>query len=143
MARAAPWLVSAALLVALWWPLVAKRDSFPLSTYPMFSRERAAEIDVDHVIGVLADGGREPVPPSLVADGEVLQTRVLVRGAVQRGRDATRELCRAVAERAGTRYLELEVRSDRYQVLGYFAGNREPVTSRVHARCRPPEGGAR
>jgi hypothetical protein len=122
-------------------PMLAARDSFPLSTYPMFAHTRPSVVDIDHLVAIDAQGGRRIVPPSLVARGEVLQAKAMIDGTVQRGRRATALLCREVAARlaqdaAWADMRTLEVRRDSFDVLGYFSGQREPQSSRVHARCR-------
>jgi hypothetical protein len=120
---------------------VSPRDSFPLSTYPMFAHTRPRIVDIDHVVAVDGDGQRRVVPPAIVSRGEVLQSKAIIDGAVSRGRRASAALCREIAARladdadwSATRLLE--VRRDRFDVLGYFSGAREPLESRVHARCR-------
>ena len=142
--RAYGYVVSAILLGALIYPLQTDppRDSFPLSTFPMFSKARPAFITLDHVVGISADRKTtEPIPPELVASGEVLQTKVAIRNTVRRGRRAARELCQEVKARVATEpslaWVDwIEVRTDRYQVAGYFTGARKPVWTRKHARCR-------
>lgn len=130
-------LVSVAMLAAVASPLWHGRDSFPLSTFPMFSRARPAEVDIDHVVGIDAAGERRVLPPSLVMRGEVLQTKVAISRAIADKK--ARALCRAVAERArGGTLVRIEVRTDRYTVARYFSGGREPARSRVHARCEVP-----
>ena len=129
--------VSLLLLAATASPLIHGRDSFPLSTFPMFSKARPPIVDIDHVIGIGADGSEEVVPPSLVMRGEVLQTKVAITQAIANRR--AKLLCREVASRlAGLdrAVVRVEVRSDRYRVSGYFAGDRRPLETRVHARCR-------
>ncbi len=135
------YLVSAVAIGAVLYPLQTdpQVDSFPLSTYPMFTAERPPFADIDHVVGV-GRGRRAPIPPGLVASGEVLQAKVAVAETLRRGRRGAQALCRQVAERVAQSgdlgWVEhLEVRSDRYQVLGYFSSARAPVTSRLHARC--------
>jgi hypothetical protein len=129
-------IVSVAMLAAVASPLWHGVDSFPLSTFPMFSKARPAEVDIDHVVAVDAQGNRWALPPSLVMRGEVLQTKVAITEAI-RGRRA-RDLCRDVAARLeDPAVVSVEVRSDRYRVSEYFA-NRKPIESRVHARCKVP-----
>lgn len=140
--RAYGYVVSALLLGAVVYPLQTEppRDSFPLSTFPMFSKSRPAFITIGHVVGVGADGQTLPIPPDLVASGEVLQAKVAIHNTIQRGRRATQQLCAEVTARiaADPDYawvVSVEVRTDRYQVAGYFSGARKPVWSRTHARC--------
>ena len=96
----------------------------------------------DPIIIISADRKTtEPIPPELVASGEVLQTKVAIRNTVRRGRRAARELCQEVKARVATEpslaWVDwIEVRTDRYQVAGYFTGARKPVWTRKHARCR-------
>ena len=139
--RAFAYTVSLTLVGAVLWPLQQNepKDGFPLSTYPMFSRKRPTELSVDHVVAV--SGTRhEAVPPELVASGEVLQAKATITQKLRRGRRGAEELCRQVAERLRSdddwRWAEhVEVRSDRYLVLGYFSGAKKPIWSRRHARC--------
>lgn len=149
-ARAWAYLVSLALIGAVLWPLQQNepKDSFPLSIYPMFSKARPTEASIDHVVAVATDGRQQAVPPHLVASGEVLQAKVAISHTLERGRRGAEELCRKVAaalvDQPDWSWAErVEVRSDRYLVLGYFSGARKPVWSRVHARCPlHPERGA-
>lgn len=142
--RAYGYVVSVLLLGAVVYPLQAepRRDSFPLSTFPMFSKARPAFITLDHVVGISGDAKRtEPIPPGVVFSSEVLQTKVAIRNTVRAGRRATRALCTEVRKRVAAdpdlAWVEwVEVRTDRYQVAGYFTGARKPVWSRKHARCR-------
>ncbi len=134
--------VSVFLLGAVLYPLQTKppRDSFPLSTYPMFSKARPAFISVGHVMAVGKDGREEPIPPNIVGGGEVLQAKVAIRNTIRRGRNAVRELCRKVAVGVAgdddwSWVTAIEVRTDRYQVAGYFSGGHKPVSSRLHTRC--------
>ncbi len=140
--RAYGYLVSAAILGAMLYPLQTEppRDSFPLSTYPMFSKARPELIEIGHVVGVGADETRRPIPPQLVASGEVLQAKVAIEGTIARGRRAARALCeevraRVLAEPSMDWVAFVEVRTDRFQVAGYFTGARKPVSGRLHARC--------
>ncbi len=143
LGRVYGYVVSALFLGAVLYPLQTDppRDSFPLSTFPMFSKARPAFISIGHVMGVGADGQLRPLPPAIVASGEVLQAKVAIRSTIQRGRRATRELCsqvqRRVAEDSDLSWVQwVEVRTDRYQVAGYFSGARKPVSTQEHARCR-------
>jgi hypothetical protein len=146
--RAYGYVVSVLLLGAVLYPLQTDplRDSFPLSTYPMFSKARPAFITIGHVVGVGKDGRLEPIPPSVVASGEVLQTKVAIRNTIRRGRRAATRLCDEVRGRVAAdgslSWVEwVEVRTDRYQVAGYFSSARKPVWTRKHARCRVERGG--
>lgn len=119
-------------------------DGFPASTYPMFSRERSAVARISHVVAVSEDGRRRALPPRIVANDEVMQAHATVRKTVRRGKRASAELCESVARRVASRggaladVRRVEVRTDRYDAVAYFSGDREPLRSKVHARCRVP-----
>lgn len=90
--------VLACVLLPLSWP--ATRDSFPLSNYPMFARERrSATLHAVYAVAVDRGGDRHWVPPHLVGSREVLQTRALLERAALRGPKALRALCRSIAGR--------------------------------------------
>ena len=118
-------------------------DSFPFSSYPMFARGRPdAAGTVGHVVA-LSDAGRRrrPNPPPHLGSDEVLQSMMTIAAAIRQGRAG--HLCRQVAARVAADpafrdYAWLEVASDRYDALVYFAGDRRPLHSDPHARCRIP-----
>lgn len=134
---------SVVLLGAVLSPLARDppRDDFPLSNYPMFSRRKdTGDVAVGHVVAIDGEGRGRPVPPRLVGSEEVMQAHETIRHAIRRGRADV--LCEAVAERvaeAGPSWADavrIEVRTDRFDALAYFDGDRKPRSGRVHARCR-------
>ena len=137
------WLLSALTLALVLSPLCQPpgADSFPISSYPMFAVGRAHAItDVHHLLALDAAGDPRPIPPRLIANDEVLQADVSLRRAVRGGRSTRNALCRRVAMRisgdpAWRDVVRLELRSDRYDALRYFAGDTAPLKSRLQARC--------
>jgi hypothetical protein len=135
--------LSTSVLLAALSPLVRDRprDDFPLSHYPMFAERRDdMHARIRHVIGRSRDGRDRPVPPDLVGTEEVMQAHQTIAVAVQRGSHTAAELCQTVAARVATApdladIDALEVRTDVYDVIEYFAGDRRPQKVRVHARC--------
>ncbi|MEZ4452426.1 MAG: hypothetical protein R3B09_23375 [Nannocystaceae bacterium] len=117
-------------------------DSFPWSSYPMFSDPRPREATIAHALALSFDGQtRRPVPPPLLGSDEVLQALATVRGAIRGHR--TPALCRriaaTVAETPGWSDFEwIEIASDRYDVLTYFGGSHRPLDRSIHTRCRIP-----
>lgn len=124
------------------WP--PTRDSFPLSNYPMFSRElSAASFSLQYAVGVTADGAREHLAPHLVANGEVLQARAVLGNAVSRGRSATMALCRSIAERVAeaddlSAIDEVRIVTGRHDAVDYLTGKDRVGKERVHGRCPVP-----
>lgn len=115
-------------------------DSFPLSTYPMFSHERPREMSMVHAIGLDAEGAREPLPPRVSADTrEVLQSMRTIEMAVHGGRAI--ELCREIGERVKSRedlsqVREVVIETITFDAVAYFDEPRpEPRERFVHARC--------
>jgi hypothetical protein len=123
----------------------APRDSFPLSTYPMFSSGRKdATVSVDHAVAIDGSRGERPIPPRLVGSDEVLQARATIARAAKRGEG--RVLCRAIAARvaadegfAGTARVEL--RATKLDAVQWFEATGEgrpppsPISVKLHARC--------
>jgi hypothetical protein len=117
-------------------PFVLDRDSFPLSTFPMF----AAEIDrtqaVDTAVAVGADGAVTRLTPAEIGGTTVVnQAASVVTTAIVGGRAA--ELCATIAERLAGESgpVTVEVVTERYDAVRWFDGDRTPVERVVHARC--------
>ncbi len=94
--------VSALLMAAVLWPLgwKADRDSFPLSSYPMFAHNRrSAVLTAVYAVATDGRGERRYVPPELVANREVLQARAVLDRAVRGGKKGVAALCGEVAGR--------------------------------------------
>jgi hypothetical protein len=136
------WLVSLSLIGAVLYPLQTRppRDGYPLSTYPMFTIKHPQLVDIDHVVGVGPERSA-PLPPDVVASGEVLQARVVVVKSLRSGRRGAEALCTEVAARVAREpdldWVErVEVRRDRFVVAGYFSSARQPTQTNMHARCK-------
>lgn len=130
--------ICAAVLWPAFGPLQA--DSFPFSNYPMFSipRDRAA---VNTMIGMTPGKERVPLPPDVVANGEIMQASGTVAHAIVRGPKALNALCKEVAERVATDPRLTAV--DRvgiytlwYEPVAYFTEAAEPVRRQPRAGCR-------
>lgn len=141
--KALPYVISVLFVGAVLSPYVPSEqpDSFPLSTYPMFSFQKDRKATIEHVVGKTSDGRELFIPPGLVANDEVLQARATLHRTVRRGRAATRKLCQEVAERLKGESGELaqievlEVRRATYDSIDYFTHDAPPIRSRVFARC--------
>ena len=116
------------------------RDSYPLSTYPMFARARDKP-QLYFVEGLDAAGTPLRLEPELVANQEVMQAAATVRRAVRSGPEATDRLCKRVAERvaasaAHTPIVRVRIVGARFDPLRYFLHGPEPEERSEHARCR-------
>jgi hypothetical protein len=109
-------------------------DSFPLSTYPMFSLARPQQTTVSSAAGYDAAGGRITLSPTVVGGTrEVIQAAGTVAQAI--GSGSSEELCREVLDKAGTRVVAVEIVTETFDVIAYFDGDEDPVQRTVHARC--------
>lgn len=135
--------LGAALTIAVLLPLAGdpRADSFPLSTYPMFSGRQSAEATIPHAVVIDAAGERSALPPVAVANDEVIQAFETLRQAVRQGPEATARLCARAADWYAGRHegpARVEIVSDTYDAVAYFDGDRQPVATEVHASCEAP-----
>ena len=144
MDRRARWralLVSAAVVIAVVAPgvrlLVSPQapDGFPLSTYPMFTRDRGRVVELATVVAESPEGEVERLSPRTIArSDQVVQAGVTVRRAVSAGAGAAERLCDDVAGRVAAP-ATVAVVVERYDVIAWSAGDREPLERRAHAEC--------
>lgn len=144
--RIAQWLgvaVGAVAIAAVLSPLASMGDdSFPLSSYPMFARPRG-QPTLYAVVARAGDGSERRLAPSWLGSSEVLQAKVLIQRSVESGAEATRALCRSVAERIAAaadagdlRWVEVVRR--RYDPVAYFVTGPEPLEQERLERCPVP-----
>ncbi|WP_437745382.1 hypothetical protein WME73_10735 [Sorangium sp. So ce302] len=142
--RAYAYGVTAAFLLLMLAPLFRRPpvDSFPLSTYPMFSWGRHdARTAVERAVGVDSRGGRRPIPPRLVGSEEVLQAKATLAQSIRQGARAARALCRGIAARVAAQdgyadVVAVEIRTDTFDAVAFFEGQEAPIDSRLHATCK-------
>ena len=142
MRRLIPVVLSVGLAAAVMSPLLRSppRDSFPLSSYPMFSRRIEAVNGVSTIVGLTGDGSRKTLSPLVISGSdEVTQALVDVGLAVNTGDTATASLCEAAAARVTDEdVVTLEVITERYDAVEFFSGAKAPLATSVHATCRVP-----
>lgn len=129
-------LVTAAVLLALVAPAMRDRDSFPLSTQPMYASTRAATVSFPTVAGYDAGGQRTPLSlRSIARTDDALIGQARVSGAIADGRAS--ELCAEVAGRAPDHVVRLEVVTERHDVVRLATRDESLLGRDVHARCEP------
>ena len=129
------------------------RDSFPLSTYPMFSEDRKDRAWVPHVVGYTAGGERVLPHHQHFGAGGLNQVRQQIARMVRKGRavevaqryadalHAQRDRSArgsgpgAVRRRKEAAIVRVEVVRSRFHFDTYYAGTTEPQTETVNARC--------
>jgi hypothetical protein len=139
MIRAAARAVTTVVLSAAIVSPVAREprwDSFPISSFPMFSRGNLGSVvALGHAVLVTEDGARRPAVPTLVGTPEPMVAKNLVEGAIARG--AAFELCARIAARAvgeAPDARSVEIVTSVFDTRRYFEDPR-PVSREVHASC--------
>lgn len=136
------WLLALGLVLS---PLLRHpdEDSFPLSTFPMFSHDQPRRMTVMHAVAVDAAGVRTPLSPRLSADtSEPLQSMRTLELAVGAGQGAA--LCTEIATRVAACQelrgaLTVEVETIAFDAVAYFdPAPPDPYIRRVHTRCSVP-----
>lgn len=146
-AAAWPWLLGLVLLGLMLSPLArpASQDSFPFSSFPMFAHERKDAIThVDRAVAHLEGGAVVMLPPRALGTDEVLQAAATLRHAIRRGKRGSARLCAAIAARVAADPAfpgakEVELLTERYDAIAYFAGDQAPLDAPIRrARCKVP-----
>jgi hypothetical protein len=145
--RLAARAVALVVVAAVAWPGIAsvggwdRSDGFPLSTYPMFTRDRGRVVEVPTAVALDAGGDAVRLPPTVIAaTDQVLMAAAAVRRAVVEGPAAAASLCQEVASRAGGRGQEVAIVVERHDAIDWSAGAREPIERRVVATCPIEDG---
>lgn len=144
MTRLAAAIVSVALLAIALEPLLRapEDDGFPLSTFPMFARPRAATVAISYARGVTAGGARRELTPAQLGTGEVMQAFAMLQRAVDGGPAARRALCEAIAARVARDadyrdVQEVRLLGGTHDAVAFVANDMRGEASRevTHARC--------
>ncbi|MDX2053568.1 MAG: hypothetical protein SFV15_14305 [Polyangiaceae bacterium] len=144
MSRFLAYVVGLGAVAIVLSPAASKepKDSYPLSTYPMFSKKRE-DPWIYKFVGV-SQANRVALPPSLVVGGpEVMQAASTISRSVNQGESAMQGLCREVAVRASQdpswRHLTaVELVAVQYDPVAYFALGPKPLQEQMLTRCGVP-----
>ncbi|MDQ3552819.1 MAG: hypothetical protein M3395_00195 [Chloroflexota bacterium] len=140
--------MSIAMLAATLKPVIenwraSPRDGFPLSYYPMFTARRRRRVRVTHLLGLDAQGKRQPIPCRYAGVGGLNQVRKHITATVRW--DGADELAQSVARRIARRsagpldtVVKVQVVTGVYDMDRYFRGKRRPKNEEVHAECLVP-----
>ena len=133
-------LVTAGVVAALVAPVALDRDSFPLSTYPMYSRSRAKAVTFATAQAVDANGVTSTLTLGVIGDSDdPLIVAGELRDAIRDGRAGER--CEEISERAAvwsglpTEISSIEVVTERHDVVVRVEGGQSLVERTVHASC--------
>lgn len=135
-----------------------EEDSFPLSTYPMFSADRKGRIVIPHVVGFTAAGERIVPHYSHFGSGGLNQVRKQIARGIRQGQAV--EIAQQYADSIAKQQRRTSVPSKpevqrrheceaeivtvavvraRYVFDDYFADDKNPAAEVIHAEC--PVGG--
>lgn len=137
-----PWLRrigAIAVIGAVASPALRDRDSFPLSTYPMYATVRGERFEVATVVGRDAEGSTHRLSLGEIAQvDDPLLAQARVARSVAAGRAA--ELCREVAARAARRsdgppVRSLAVVTETHDTGRWLADDPSVVAVATHAEC--------
>jgi len=137
MTNRARCLFAAVLVLSVAAPVLRSpaSDSFPLSTYPMFSLARPAETTVNSAVAYDSADARLTLSPRVVGGSvEVIQAAGTLAQAINAG--TADALCREVLANAPDRVVTIEIVTETYDVVAYFDGDEDPLRRTVHARCQ-------
>lgn len=141
MRRSGRVVVTATVLAALVGPVVFDRDSFPLSTYPMYARTRTSQSTFVTAYGIDDDGRTLRLSPTIIGDSDdPLIVAGELRAAVREGRSEQR--CSEIADRAGSiddlaavGLVAVEVVSERHDTVERTAGRSSLIDRHVVVTC--------
>lgn len=142
MERRSRILVTCGVTVAMLAPVVADRDGYPLSTYPMYARARGNVVTLATAQAVTESGGVLTLTPGLIGQSDdPLIVAGELREAIAGGR--ANERCSGVAERLSRSArapaaVAVEVVVERHDVVARATGAPSLIERTVHARCEVP-----
>ena len=134
--RTKPYFVLAASIILIGIvPVLNQHDSFPISTYPMFSSRRTTTESVDTAVFMDLMGKVQRLTPSVIAGtDEVILAAQTVSHAISDG--TTKELCAEIAARYTPKVAgRIEVVTEVFDALQWYDGNKSPLRRTVHASC--------
>jgi hypothetical protein len=118
------------------------QDSFPLSTYPMFSYDRGRIASVTIALALGPRGYEAAIPPSFVATSETMQALKTIAKSVREGGARAQELCAAIAERVAhspdpqfRAADEVAFVRNTVDAIDYLTGANTTRSRHIHVRC--------
>ena len=131
--------MTAAVVGAFVAPVMLDRDSFPLSTYPMYSRVRGDEVTLVTAQAIGAEGTFALTLRVIGDSDDPLIVAGELRNALRDGRAEDR--CVEIADRARAwaglpvDVVAVEVVTERHDVVAQVRGESSLTDRTVHARC--------
>lgn len=128
-------LITTLILLAMILPVLRDIDSHPLSTYPMYARQRDSTVSFVVASGVATDGTLWPVSLDLVSGtDDPLIAAARLRAALDL--DGGEELCGLIAGRSGE-FEAIEIATEHHDVIARASGETSLRSRTVEIRCTP------
>lgn len=123
-----------AVIVVVASPALRDRDSFPLSTYPVYADVRPSTAVFATAVGVRLDGSERRLPMATLAstDDPLIAQQRLADGVA----NGAEGLCARIAARSPADVFEVIVVSERHDIVKAAAGEPSQLDRTIHARCR-------
>lgn len=129
--------ITLVVLIALISPAVRDRDSFPLSTYPMYATARGDVVVLSTAVGIDHRSATRRLSMRTIArSDDPLVAESLVRNAIDDG--GADALCHEIAGRVDDEIVGVQVVEERHDLDRFPAGDRSLIRRRVHATCERP-----
>lgn len=120
-----------------------EHDSFPMSTYPMFSADRKGRVTVPHVVGITSQWERIPLHYRHYGTGGLNQVRKHIARGIRRGEAANiaqryADALAAAPRRNETNVVRVLVVRSRFRFDDYFSTtdpSDQPFREIIHAQC--------
>ena len=127
------------LTAVLLLPAFTGDDGVPLSSYPMYARERSNVIEFVVPVGLdAADAERRLSTMTIAGTRDPLIAESFLRSEVAAGRVA--ELCTEIARRSAgdNEVVTIEIRTEVHRVVDRARGEDSLVSQQVVSRCSVP-----
>lgn len=122
------------IVAAVISPALRNRDSFPLSTYPVYASARASTVTLSTAVWIDSGGAARRLSLQVIArTDDPLIAESLVDEAIARGR--ADELCAEIAARAPVDAVAIEVVEERHYIVARTIDAESLLARTVHARC--------
>jgi len=122
------------IVVAIVSPALRDRDSFPLSTYPVYATARGSEVTLATAVGITATGDVRRLSLGVIArTDDPLIAESFVDRAIAAGRAGS--VCAGIAARAPDDVVAVEVVDERHDISAQRNDSDTLLERTVHARC--------
>lgn len=135
------WAVAVAVFFTglVFYPVAfAAKDSFPLSTYPMFAKPRGNP-ELVNLVALTHSGERVSVAPRFLGTSEVMQAKAELTRVARTNAKARKRYCENVAVRVGQvpelGWRELQLQRLRFDPIDYFQNGRKPLSTELLTTC--------